>query len=98
MRSLEHFQCMFHLGGEHIDFSQINSCVVFAKGKCSHKLTMERCYIIAHLMDPDELNRAQSKCFRCKLYTKIRYYPTGLEMDDLKAGKVNGCIECDQAQ
>lgn len=49
-------------------------------------------------MDPDELRRARSKCFKCKLYVKIRYYPTGLEMDDLKAGKVNGCIECHSAK
>ena len=49
-------------------------------------------------MDPDELHRARSKCFSCKRYIKIRYYPTGLERDDLKASKVNGCIKCHVAR
>jgi hypothetical protein len=61
--------------------------LVFAEGECPHKLTMERVYIISHLMDPVGLRRARSKCFRCKLYRKIRYYPTGLEIDDLHSTK-----------
>jgi len=72
---------------------RINSCLVFAEGKCPHKLTMERVYIIPHLMDLVEHRRQQSKRFSCKLFIKIRYYPTGLEIDDPKAGKVKGCIE-----
>jgi hypothetical protein len=74
--------------------------LVFAEGECPHKLTMERVYIIPHLMDPDEHRRERSTCFSCKLYIKIRYYPAGLEIDDPKAGKVKGCIEapCSQLQ
>ena len=81
---------MVHLGVSTLISHRINSCLVFAEGKGPHKLTMERVYIISHLMDPDELRRARSKCFRCKLYIKIRYYPTGLEIDDLKAEKSEG--------
>jgi hypothetical protein len=89
---------MVHLGVSTLISHRINSCLVFAEGKCPHKLTMERVYIISHLMDPDKLGRARSKCFRCKLYIRIRYYPTGLDIDDLKADKVNGCIQSHSAK
>ncbi len=88
---------MVHLEVSSLISHRINSCLVFAEGKCPLKQTMERVYIISHLMDPDGLRRARSKCFKCKLYIKVRYYPTGLEIDDLKAGKVNGCIKCHSA-
>ena len=55
---------------------------------------MERVYIISHLMDPDELDRARSKCFRCKRYIKIQYYPNGLEMDDLHSTKKDNDSGC----
>jgi len=78
---------MVHLGVSTLISHRINSCLVFAEGECPHKLTMERVYIISHLMDPDEKRKAQSKCLECERYTKVRYYPTGLEIDDLYSTK-----------
>ena len=78
---------MVHLGVSTLISHRINSCLVFAEGECPHKLTMERVYIISHLMDPDEKRKAQSKCLECERYTKVRYYPTGLEIDDLHSTK-----------
>lgn len=65
---------------------RINSCLVFAEGRCPHQLIMERVYIVPQLIASEKLREFQRKCLDCSYYARLRYYPLGLEIDDLKTG------------
>lgn len=45
---------------------------------------MERMHLIPQFLQPDELQQAESACFACNLYVELRYYPTAVQMEDLK--------------
>ena len=44
---------------------RINSCRLFAQGKCPHQARMERVYLIFQLIGDDDVFESKAMCYLC---------------------------------